>query len=502
MSRLTEVMVLADADAEALRALGARLGAREVDLVEAFYRYLESVPEMCALLPSGARLERLREAQQAYLQALLSGDWSDETLASRRRLGAVHERAGVTPELHLAGYARHLRSLVAAAVDVVEPDRLTPTLEALVKVVFLDAAATLGAWFEAERRRLDGRRVDAATAESLETTALLARGIGHDLATPLSCAAVRLHLATEAVRDGVDPTEDLAGAEAAVTAAADIARGLLDLAGTARSEDDIADLTRCARDAAEIARPQLLGTELVRDIPTWPVAARAAPMAVVRVLLNLVLNAHQAIEEASVGGRVTIRVGSEAERAWVEVEDDGPGIPLEIRDRLFEPYVTARRSGTGSGLGLAVVQRLVHGAGGEVHFASRAGGTTFRVDWRAAPMVIPPPARVPIRRIVLVEDDRALRRALERVLGRAAVRSAGTVAEARALITAWRPDAVVVDHGLPDGAGLELAASLVGRVARVVVLSGTPLEGPVPPGVVAVAKPCSVRELLAALGMR
>jgi two-component system NtrC family sensor kinase len=87
-----------------------------------------------------------------------------------------------------------------------------------------------------------------------------------------------------------------------------------------------------------------------------------------QVLLNLVLNAGAAIASAKrEGGRVTIRAHAvTSERVRIEVEDDGPGIAPDIRDRLFEPFVTTKPIGEGTGLGLAVCRGLVESAGGEI----------------------------------------------------------------------------------------------------------------------------------------
>jgi signal transduction histidine kinase len=71
-----------------------------------------------------------------------------------------------------------------------------------------------------------------------------------------------------------------------------------------------------------------------------------------------------------------VRVRREPGAALLEIEDTGPGIPEEVRDRIFEPFFTTKASGTG--LGLAVVKRIVDGHGGEISVTSRPGqGTIF-----------------------------------------------------------------------------------------------------------------------------
>jgi two-component system NtrC family sensor kinase len=101
-----------------------------------------------------------------------------------------------------------------------------------------------------------------------------------------------------------------------------------------------------------------------------------------QVLLNMVLNAGAAIESARRDrGRVTVRAFAvEGGRVRIEVEDDGPGIALAVRDRLFEPFVTTKEVGEGTGLGLAVCRGLVESAGGEIGVdASYTRGARFYV---------------------------------------------------------------------------------------------------------------------------
>ncbi len=101
----------------------------------------------------------------------------------------------------------------------------------------------------------------------------------------------------------------------------------------------------------------------------------AFPDQLVQVFLNLVLNA---IDATAKNGRIEIRAAAERGGVGVEVRDDGPGIPPEQAARLFQPYFTTKKHGTG--LGLFVTRKLVADHGGDVTFKSTRGeGTTFRV---------------------------------------------------------------------------------------------------------------------------
>ena len=84
------------------------------------------------------------------------------------------------------------------------------------------------------------------------------------------------------------------------------------------------------------------------------------------MLLNLILNAGDAVAAAKKEGHVSVRARADGSRVRIEIEDDGPGIAEEVKTRLFEPFVTTKDVGAGTGLGLAVCRGIVEAGGGEI----------------------------------------------------------------------------------------------------------------------------------------
>jgi two-component system, sporulation sensor kinase E len=112
-------------------------------------------------------------------------------------------------------------------------------------------------------------------------------------------------------------------------------------------------------------------TRLARQLPAIPMDATQ----IQQVLVNLIKNAIQAMSK---GGVLNVRTGETSEEIWVSVADTGGGIPQEEINRIFEPFYTTKKKGTG--LGLMIVQRIVRAHGGRIEVESQVGrGTAFSI---------------------------------------------------------------------------------------------------------------------------
>ena len=127
----------------------------------------------------------------------------------------------------------------------------------------------------------------------------------------------------------------------------------------------------------ELLRPELdnrdliVKTRLARQLTTTPID----PTQMQQVLVNLVKNAMHAMTK---GGTLTLQTGESADGVWMSITDTGGGIPQEQINRIFEPFYTTKKTGTG--LGLMIVQRIVRAHGGRIELESHVGrGTTFRI---------------------------------------------------------------------------------------------------------------------------
>jgi two-component system, cell cycle sensor histidine kinase and response regulator CckA len=207
--------------------------------------------------------------------------------------------------------------------------------------------------------------------------------------------------------------------------------------------------------------------------PPVPCTVVADPVQVEQVILNLAVNARDAMPG---GGVLYVAVegpgtttADAAEHVVLTVTDTGSGIPPEVRDTIFDPFVTTKEAGKGTGLGLATVASIVDGLGGSISVISSPGrGTTFEI---AIPYVAGEPAtedagadKPPVdgrgRRILLVDDEAPLRSALAKVLEAHAfeVKAVASASDALRELDAGAVDIVVSDVVMPTMSGVQLAA--------------------------------------------
>jgi C4-dicarboxylate-specific signal transduction histidine kinase len=133
-----------------------------------------------------------------------------------------------------------------------------------------------------------------------------------------------------------------------------------------------------------------------------PIRAAVKAQTLVRVLVNLLLNAIDAFGPEAPAPRIRLQMRLEAGRAICDVSDNGPGVSPEIRERLFQPFTTTRAAAGGTGLGLAVSRDLIRGAGGDLLLLETGpAGTVFRLWLPAiAEEARPPGKAVPVAEIL------------------------------------------------------------------------------------------------------
>lgn len=236
---------------------------------------------------------------------------------------------------------------------------------------------------ELSRRLREFNRVYVEQTLQMERLALVgrfARAIIHDLKSPLNVLQLAAEMGLAAQADATRRAEALHRIRRQVERITDsIQEILLFTEGGSGIEDMTptiyADFLKAVLEELS-GEVKLRGPDLLWTPDDWPAGrVRLQPRRLRRVLQNLV---HNACDALSAGGRIEVRLTGTDSCAVTEVHDNGPGVPAEIRDRLFEPFVThGKRHGTG--LGLAICRRIVEDHGGRIEAGvSPLGGALFR----------------------------------------------------------------------------------------------------------------------------
>jgi predicted ATPase/signal transduction histidine kinase/CheY-like chemotaxis protein len=390
-------------------------------------------------------------------------------------------------------------------------------------LAFQDISAQRAA--EAARARLEEQ---LHQAERLESIGRLAGGVAHDFNNLLTPILVYSELAAQALPEESLIQEEISGIRAAAAQAAELTKQLLAFGGKEVLDARVVDLNR------ELAYFEMLLRRVLRenvrielDLAPGLGLVRADPSQIQRIVMNLALNAADAMQE---GGLLRIRTANVERQAQasddgagpfgacvaLSVSDNGHGMDRETLARIFDPFFTTKRPGEGTGLGLPTVYGLVQQHGGKLTVESAPGeGTCFEVllprvfDDTAKPEKPPGPIRAPepVGSLVLVvEDDSAVRSVLHRILRREGYQVIAAADPAEALEIAHgleRPiDLLVTDVVMPVMNGRELYTELSQTQPSLAVLflSGYPRQvlsdkGWLDPGIDLLPKPVAVSTL-------
>jgi signal transduction histidine kinase len=239
-------------------------------------------------------------------------------------------------------------------------------------------------------------RQSPPSANGLEFLGAVAGGLVHEIRNPLSTLRLNLQLMEEDWAGSGEPRvhrtlERIETLQREVSRLEDILNDFLRYAGIRRLDLAEADLNRVLEETVTFFAPECTRAKV--DLAYYPdlrlPLMRLDERLVKQALMNLLLNAVQAMEGRA-GSQLFVRTRLEGEHARVDVIDNGPGIPEEIRERVWDVYFSSKKAGTG--LGLPTARRIVEEHGGTLQFATELGkGTDFAILLPLRPVEPAPP---------------------------------------------------------------------------------------------------------------
>jgi two-component system cell cycle sensor histidine kinase/response regulator CckA len=270
--------------------------------------------------------------------------------------------------------------------------------------------------------------------QKIEAVGSLAAGIAHDFNNLLTAILGSVDLATAALPDGHDATDELRHARASAVRATDLTKRLLTFSRQKVSAPVLVDVREIVRGMQPLLM-RTLGEQVKLELrfDRAPCTVRADPSQLEQIVLNLLVNARDAMPN---GGSAVVHVQSIAPDCapagfpaqplvLLSVADNGMGMDPSTAERAFEPFFTTKERGKGTGLGLSMVFSIVQAANGQVQLQTKVDeGTTLRVylpfcAGEPVSRATPPGGTPPIgggESVLLVEDDDAVRRVTSRML--------------------------------------------------------------------------------------
>lgn len=402
----------------------------------------------------------------------------------------------IPPELRSA-HSRGMKSYLENGISRVLGQRLE--LEAMrangeripIELTIIDVTLGTRRLFAAHLRDLtvtrraqaeiERQREELHQKEKLAALGSLLAGVAHELNNPLSIVigqSMMLRERLDSGAAGLIQKEDLAQRtikiENAANRCARIVRSFLDMARQGKTERQAVLLAQLVKDALDLLSYNLrsAGVIVETDLPGTLPALWIDSDQIHQVIVNLVVNAQQALEAKSNGDR-RIRIAAEnepgAEMVRLSISDNGPGIPPNIRSRIFDPYFTTKPQGIGTGIGLAVSRGFIEAHSGTLEIDDRpagdgacfimrlplgsaphSGGVGVRQEVKAAP-----PAKK--RQLLVIDDEVGIAELLSDMaeqLGFGVVAAySGQAAKARLEQDDLSLDAILCDIHMPGGDG-------------------------------------------------
>jgi signal transduction histidine kinase len=432
------------------------------------------------------------QSQNAFCEALAQSEWdviiSDHAIPGYGGLAALADLQATDQDIPFIivtgrlGEAGAVAAMKAGAQDYVlkgDLSRLAGAVEREVREMRV----------RAEQRKM---REQLVLSERMAAAGMLAAGVAHEINNPLAVAMANAEFVTEILslvasdRPGASRSPEAAGDWRSRIAAVDeplqdVREALVrirdivrDVKLFSRPHDEKAgavDVQRVIESSIRMARNEIRHrARIVRDLQYIPpVSANESRLG--QVILNLVVNAAQAMSEGHADrNELRIATATSADgRVVVEVSDNGPGIPPAILGRIFDPFFTTKPVGVGTGLGLAICHRIVSEIGGVIEVESELGkGSLFRLilpaarDSQSLKARTVRPTSGPRTRMLVVDDEPAIGRALQRTLrDHLDVVALSSAKEALARIGAGeRFEVILCDVMMPEVTGMALHQEL------------------------------------------
>jgi len=365
---------------------------------------------------------------------------------------------------------RYLLEIQGREYEIAAAPLLDPERELSVIHVLRDTSERKRV--EEERLKLERR---AQISSRLVAIGEMASGIAHEINNPLTAVIGYAHL----LLDQEIPEHlraDLEMINEGAQRVSGIINRLLTFARQHRPRREAVDINSVITSTLELYAYELKTSniEVITRLSQGNIVTVADPGQLQQLFLNIIVNAEKEIKSTRNGGRLTL--SSEKKDGWIRVSiaDDGPGIPAENLQRIFDPFFSTREIGEGTGLGLSVCHGIAAEHGGRIYAESEPpGGTTFFIELPVVTMESDPAPPAAQRqeavrqgaKILVVDDEQAIRGLITQVLAGEGhqVTAVDNPEQALARLQIERYNLILMDLKMPGMSGIEL----YGRIRKI-----------------------------------
>jgi two-component system, LuxR family, sensor kinase FixL len=243
-----------------------------------------------------------------------------------------------------------------------------------------------------ENRQTEGRlqmvQAELAHVARLNAMGQMSAALAHELNQPLTAITNYINASQRMLEDPqltpqivTNARNAMEKAGAQTMRAGTIIRRLRDFVEKREMARRTEDLNLVVEDSMALALVGAADSSLTHDLalPSAPLPVMIDRVQIQQVLINLIRNSAEALA-GTTDGKITISAGmKDTGTTWLLVSDNGPGLPAEVRARLFQPFVTTKEKGMG--IGLTICQSIIEAHGGSIHAVSEeAKGTAFRIE--------------------------------------------------------------------------------------------------------------------------
>ena len=231
---------------------------------------------------------------------------------------------------------------------------------------------------------------ELARAGRLAALGQAAANMAHQIGTPLNLISTHVQLLIQSTPSDAASIDRLKAIQEQVAKVTAVVRAALESSRPGAVQHERADLVILLRRVCQMAGPMLeeAGVQIELVTPNQSAELLTDPVQLELALLNLITNS---VDAMASGGKLTVRLERVNERLRLEIEDTGSGVPPDLLAHIFDPWVTTKAQGKGSGLGLSIARQVVTSHGGTIRAQNRPGkGAVFTIELPAAQRTSPP----------------------------------------------------------------------------------------------------------------